>query len=344
MTFVWPQNFCQQSSFDWDLGLGSFWSLASPDLIYSFISPLQLFFLLQWMYDKLWFCLKNVFLSHVASDDVYELSQVSLLQCAEIDKNVGCSEAGHAGYWNRKPLTAPEYFFANGLMAALFHVWRKQPSSVLFLHKEVKINAERVINLWTMSAAQDVCLALNFTLMLPERLRYRSLTLWLHRVFQSSGLYFIRHDIPCPFSEDTHVQDKDIGRIFIRTARSRGCELQQREPVYLQKCPWGGCSFKGSPEASARPLQWVTVLRRAIILCVWRLLARSEIALVIPRTSGLRPFASCWEKTVWSPAWKNSETFSKRENDIFMQILLLIMFFIFPYSLWFVVETARKYF
>lgn len=39
---------------------------------------------------------------------------------------------------------------------------------------------------------------------------------------------------PCPFSKDTHVQDKDIRRIFIRTAKNRGCELQQRELVYLQ--------------------------------------------------------------------------------------------------------------
>lgn len=157
--------------------------------------------------------------------------------CSEqrLIKTIGCSQTHHAGYQNRKPLPGPEYCFANCLMTALFCVWRKQPSSVLFLHKEVKINAECVINLWTMSAAQDVCLALNFTLMPPEHLRYRSLALWLHRVLQRSGLYFIRHNIPCPFSGDTRVQDKDIGRVFIRTAQNRGCELQQRQRLTYRK-------------------------------------------------------------------------------------------------------------
>lgn len=143
-----------------------------------------------------------------------------------------------------------EYFFANVLIAGLFYVWKKHPSPVLFLHKEVKINAECVINLWTMSPAQNICLTLNFTLMLPEHLWYRSLALWLRWVFQSRGPFFISYNIPCPFAKNTHGQDKGIGRIFIWTAKNRGCELQQKETIYLQNLQWGSCCINRSHKDS----------------------------------------------------------------------------------------------
>lgn len=59
--------------------------------------------------------------------------------------------------------------------------------------------------------------------MLPEHLRYRSLAVELHWVFHNNEIY-IKQSIPCSLSEDTYIQDKDLGKMFIKTSKERDCE------------------------------------------------------------------------------------------------------------------------
>lgn len=185
------------------------------------------------------------------------------------------------------------------------HVWRKQPSSLLFLHGKMKIKGECVFNLWTKSASLDICLALNSTLMLPEHWRYRSLMLWLHWVLQRSGLYFIRYNIPCPFSQGTHVQDKDNGRIFIRPAKNTMNYSKGSWFTYKNSSEVALVSFS-PPKPECVPCSQVIVLHMLYvfyILCLWYLMSFCKVGDNPGNTENIGPrvlFQLLWGNNVVS--------------------------------------------